>query len=219
MKSSYEVMNICIASPIRIEVNGLSTDLLPNPYAPPVSSRPSSEAQFDDGLAWRKGRAMLLKSGAALPARCFTSGQPACHTYELNYQLKPVWLYLALIAGVIPYFLLAPFATKKVRLQVPLAKAIYESHRKLVRRGLVLMFISCGLSIAGIVGLGWSGSLSLLMPLGIILGLTGLFLASRSPVSLSIAKFNEDVLILFGVHPRCLAELPEAELTDVQSNS
>lgn len=209
-------MNICTASPIRIEVNGLSTDFVPNPYAPPVFSSVSNRSEFDEGLAWRKGRALLLKSGAALPARCFTSGQPACHIYELNYRLKPVWLYLALIAGVIPYFLLAPYATKRVRLQVPLAKTIYESHRKLVRRGLILMLISCALSIAGMFGIGWSGALSLLMPIGIILGLTGLFLASRSPVSLSIAKFNEEVLILFGVHPRALQELPEADLSDVQ---
>ena len=159
---------------------------------------------------------MLLRSGAALPARCFTSGLPACQTYELNYHFRPIWLYILLLAGVIPYFLIAPMATEKVRLKIPLAKAIYDSHQRLVRRGLFLMVLSCALSVAGMIGVAWSGGLSLLLPLGIILGLTGLFLASRSPVSLSIAKFNEDVLILFGVHPRCLEELPEADLSDVE---
>lgn len=181
-----------------------------NPYAPPqLAERPGD--RFEDGLVWRMGTRLLLRSGAALPPRCFVTGEPTRESVAIRQVWHPNWVYLLLFAGVLPYFLVSPVVSRHVSLRIPIARSIYAAHMRKVHIGLVLSLIGLTLGIVGGVAGRLVVGTSALVSLGIMLGLLGVFLSSRQPASVHIERLQGDWMILRNIHPHCLADLPEAE--------
>jgi hypothetical protein len=152
---------------------------------------------------------MVIKFGAAIPRRCFVSGEETTLSIEVVQRIRPAWVYLLLLLGVLPYFLVAPWVSRTVRLRVPVSHGIYQQHLNGINRGFALILIGVLMTIAGAVGGPVFSASSLLLPLGIAVCLVGLFLSSNQPIMLHIASLEGDELVLGNLHPRCLADLPQ----------
>ncbi len=182
----------------------------PNPYQPPPASpNRADQSHFEDGLIWRRGEFMVLRFGAAIPPRCFRTGEKTTVSIEVVQKVRPAWVYVSLVAGIAPYFVLAPWFTQTVRLRVPISRELYGRHLRCINLGFALILIGVLVSIAGAVGSPLFSVSSVLLPIGIGVCLVGLFLSSNPPITLHVAALESDMLILGNIHPKCLETLPE----------
>ena len=157
----------------------------------------------------RRGDRMVIECGAALPPRCFVSGQPTDLAVDVDHVWQPQWVYLLLLPGLLPYFFASPFLSRKLHLRVPIARDIYRGHLKKVTVGFAMV-------VAGILVAASAALLGNLIPslysfiaIGILVGIAGIFVASRQPIRLQVESLQSDVLVLRGVHPACLNGLAD----------
>lgn len=182
-----------------------------NPYAPPPQL-PTHDEFFEGGV-FRDRQRLVIHSGAALPPRCFVSGQKTRHAVEVRQRWQPRWVYLFLLPGILPYYFVSPHYTRYVTLKVPIAEQLLAAHLRMVWSGLFLLGM-CGLMALVAFLLTPFPQLShSFMPLTYlptaVLALIGFLLASSPPSRLDIEHMDESWLILRGVHPNCLESLPE----------
>lgn len=158
----------------------------------------------------------MIRSGAALPNRCFVTGLKTDKSVEAREVWQPAWVYLLLLPGLFPYFVASPFLSRVVTLRVPLEAGRYARHLRNVNIGFAMILIGVSLTIAGVgidrLPLGFT----LLLPIGIALTVFGFFLSSHSPVTLNIVSLDGDLLTLRHVHADCLAEVPAIHITDAE---
>lgn len=182
-----------------------------NPYAPPPQSPMYDD--FSEGGVFRDRQRLVIRSGAALPPRCFVSGQKTRRAVEVRQRWQPRWVYLFLLPGILPYYFVSPHYTRFVTLKVPIAESLLATHLRMVWSGLFLLGM-CGLAALVTFLLtpypqpGFSFVPLTYTPTA-VLALIGFLLASSPPLRLDIEHMDESWLILRGVHPNCLESLPE----------
>jgi MFS family permease len=171
----------------------------PNPYAPPAAELVSVES-FLEGRVWRDGNLLYIGNGAALPNRCFRSGELTDLAFPMKQFWQPSWVYWLVFLGVIPYLVASPMVGRYVELHVPLANRFYARHRQLklfgfscIVAGLVLLVLSF-----------YTTTPSMALTLAAAALALGFGLTSRRPLHLNIVDFSGDVLVLQDVHPRFL---------------
>lgn len=193
------------------ESRGMESQLPYNPYAPPKVLEENRQPDWHDGYVWRSGSQMIIKSGAALPGRCFITGDVTQISVNVSQLLRPLWLYLLILPGIIPFLVLAPFFGKSIQLKVPISRAILDQHIRYVNVGFVLLVIGTLLAIGGGLAFNLSDVLAIGLPLGILCAYTGFLLSSRPPITLHVVRLSGECLVLSNVHEDVLSELPEAD--------
>lgn len=69
-----------------------------------------------------------------LPAVCVKTGVPCTTLYRERWWITPQWMLLFLLAGVLPFFVVAAFGSEKVEGYIPLSR---DAHRRLRRLAIV----------------------------------------------------------------------------------
>ena len=183
-----------------------------NPYAPP-RTMPEPASEFQAGLVWREGGLLYIRNGAALPNRCFVTGQVTSFSVSIKQFWQPTWIYFLVIPAIVPYLIASPIVGRYVEIDAPLAEPLLQRHRRICRLGFRLL-------VAGLVSVTL-GFEDLLLPparmeilaleaVGVLLIAAGLVLGSREPLRLNIINFTGELLVLGDVHPDCLDAVPNA---------
>ena len=91
-----------------------------------------------------------------LPRSCVKTGAPADGTVSVRFSSLPPWMFLLLLAGVLPFFIALMFAREQIRGQVPVHREVVERCHRRGRRAWGLVGIAAASGIAAVVSnLGW----------------------------------------------------------------
>jgi hypothetical protein len=181
-----------------------------NPYSPPTADNwRALPVDFQPGLLRRRGSDLLVWNGAALPPLCFVTGEPTDFSLAFRQSWHPRWVYWWLLAGIAPYFLVAPTVSRSIALKVPLSRSVYSSHMKLVRKGLRWMLLGAGMFTVAVVASPVSTQAKMLFVPSVLVGAIGFLMSSRQPVPLHIVRLDADLLVLRNIHPKCLEGIPD----------
>lgn len=182
-----------------------------NPYAPPAAIGQHIEP-YQDGLVWRQGELLCIANGAALPQRCFVTGQDTEHAIDVKQYWQPGWVYLLALACIVPYLIASPLMGRYVELRVPMSRELIRRHIRTCNLGFRLLLSGVLIGVGGLAMSVWGTralvSLPIWLSAAVLLVAVGIILASRSPLRLGIVDLQAGVLKLSGVHPRCLEGLP-----------
>lgn len=86
-----------------------------------------------------------------VPDRCMQCGAPAAVYREKTFSWYPPWVYVLLLAGLLPFLIVALVLTKKKRVPVPLCHA-HRNHWAWRNAVMLLSFLGLGgLAIAAVV--------------------------------------------------------------------
>lgn len=188
---------------LKFPKTGIPVDEEPvNPFAPPRVAKTLAEGGVQP-IARRDGDLMVVGSGARLPEVCFVTGEPAVGTIAVQAMWQPAWVYLTMIPLIVPYLFVSPFYIQSVTLEVPYSERLRRSYHRRVSAS-----VSAGAGFAILVVFAWLASSGGLLGVGIIGMVCCMILSTRKMVQLSIAYADSEMLILRGVHPSCLDELP-----------
>ncbi|MCO6456561.1 MAG: hypothetical protein J5I93_14785 [Pirellulaceae bacterium] len=182
-----------------------------NPYAPPQVEKPflGQPGASHAGL-WRDGRLLVMHRQAELPDRCVKSNEPA-HGRRLKRNLS--WhhpaVYLALLANILIYAILATVLGKRATIQIGLTQQWIVRRRWRMLIAWLLVLLCSGLFVAGIM---LSDSLRENAVWPIVLGGVGVIAAAVYGVIacrlVHPKKMSDEYIWLQGVHPDFLAALP-----------
>lgn len=183
-----------------------------NPYASPFSSDYAAPviAQVVGPALYCKGRLLVMHKHAVLPDRCVKSNQPA-HGRRLKRRLY--WhhpaVYLAILANLLIYVILALILRKTATIQIGLSDAWFRKRRRAIGLGWLLFLGGAGGFVAACSQVGSqspNAGLGILLGIAVALGGTiyGL-LAARMVVP---TRMTDDYIWLKGVHRDFLADLP-----------
>jgi len=155
--------------------------------------------------AWRSGKILVARDGAALPARCVKCGVDVSSPLISRkvYWHSP-WLYLLVLVNIFVYVIVALIVRKQARLEI----AVCDSHRSRRRLAIIggVLGIAGGLALAitGIQNLGPEWVL-----VGFLVVIAGLIVAGRVGAYLVPRRIKEGVVWVNGAGPDFLAPLPE----------
>ena len=190
------------------------------PSPPPIATPPPIQRTprpiVDDGVAedvpvgfWQDGKQIVFVKEARLPDQCVKCGAPATFRLDRKLSWHPPLLYALLLAGVIPYAIVAAVVGKRVDLTIPLC----ETHRK---RRTMLKAIGSGVSVLGFVAFIASIALSdqlgnatgVVVLLAILAFVGGLIVLSVGSQPVAPARIDDQFVWLKRVHQSLIADLP-----------
>jgi hypothetical protein len=183
-----------------------------NPYASPRSLDDYpvvliAEA-VDSGL-YRKGRLLVMHKQAVLPDVCIKSNQPA-HGRRLKRKLS--WhhpaIYLALVAGVPIFVILALVLRKQATIYTGLSEPWFRKRRWAIFGGWASFLIGLALIIGAAVSADRHPTAALAIPVGVVVMLGGMIYGSVVARIVSPKRITDDYVWLAGAHPDFLADLP-----------
>jgi hypothetical protein len=163
---------------------------------------------------FRKDKQLVMDLGADLPDRCVKSNQPAGGgRLRLHFSWHHPALYLVLLAGVLPFVIVALVLRKQATLDVGLSKKWRRRRRRAILVGWLLALLGVAIVIASVAvaadqrgptpWLGWAILVGILTILGgAIYGIVGSRIVT--PV-----RITDDYIWLKGVHPDFLVNLPD----------
>ncbi len=178
-----------------------------NPYQAPQSDM-TFTAELADGGLWQSGKLLIMRKDAQLPNRCVKSNQPTTRRLKRSLIWHHPAVYLALLANLIIYAILALCLQKKATIRIGLSDDWFWKRRRAIIIGWGSVLLSIGLFILAAANLDqsdWAGWLMLgsvfLFLFGTIYGLV----ASRMVVA---TRIDDAYVWLKGVNREFLAELP-----------
>jgi hypothetical protein len=190
----------------------LSWEQKQNPFSPPAATIADPlEELFEDGGVMRNKDLLFINNRAALPGYCFVTGEPTKLAVDVEQRWQPRWAAWLLLLFILPYFFITPFLRRRVMMHVPISPAVYQRHCRLVGAGFRLLFSAAVLLIASFL-LGGLTLISVMVLLACAaLGCVGFILSSRQPLRLDIVSMDDNLLVLRGVHPNFLAQIPDID--------
>jgi hypothetical protein len=178
-----------------------------NPYQAPQSDA-AIQAEFADGGLWQSGRLLVMRKDAKLPDRCVKSNEPT--TRHLKRAL--IWhhpaVYLALLANIIIYAILAICLQKKATIHIGLTDEWFWKRRRAILIGWGSVLLSISLFIVSLINVEYNGAFGWLILASVVWFLTGTtygLMASRMVVA---TRIDDTFVWLKGVNRVFLATLP-----------
>lgn len=172
-----------------------------NPYAAPATLGETR------GQCYRKGKQVIVPTGATLPHRCVKCNAPAEMDKAKTYSWHHPAYYLLIFPGLLFYIVAALVATKRAKVAI----GVCQQHRNRRR-----MFggIALGMFILGVVTLFMAVNTQVEgSPLGLVSGLSffaALIIGSFGTRMLSAARVTRDEARLNGCGDEFLSSLPQA---------
>ena len=153
---------------------------------------------------WRSGRTMVMREDAELPDRCVKTNVPADgHQVQIRLGWHHPALYLLLLWGVIPYFIVAAFVRTSVTVRVGVSKDAFNSTRR--------WYIAFWLLVAGALGMCLAAiyltSLLLWVVLALLVAAVVVYLSGARIVWAT--RMGHGYVWIDGVNRDYLASLPE----------
>ena len=181
----------------------------PPPVPPQVLaySSPQIAPQQMFGGVWREGKVLVATNGAALPPCCVKCNEPVSETMKRKtYYWHPPFVYVGLLAGLLPYAILALVLRKKGTIQFGLCPRHKSRRLWNVLGGVGALILAIVLFV--IAGQTDSSTSAALVPVGILLLLVGIIWAALAARTLSPTKIDDRTLWLRGAGPKLLDSLP-----------
>lgn len=178
-----------------------------NPYQASQTDA-AIQAEFADGGLWQSGKLLVMRKDAPLPPRCVKSNEAT----DRRLKRKLIWhhpaVYLALLANLLVYAILALCLQKKATIHIGLSDAWFWKRRRAIMIGWGSVILSIGMFVIGVSGIDTNGSAGWLMLIAAIWFLAGIIyglMASRMVVA---TRIDDTFVWLKGVNREFLAELP-----------
>jgi hypothetical protein len=188
-----------------------------NPYAPPKATPPPYPVYQQPypggdplfGL-FRQGNVLVMHKNAPLPDRCIKSNEPA-HGRTLKRTLR--WhhplAFLALLANLIIYIIVAAILTKTATIHIGLSEKWFTRRRIIIAVSWLLVLAGLGLFGGGIAAMDALPDVGpFLMIGGIIVGIGGAIFGLMAARLVYPSKITDTHVWLKGVHPDYLNGLP-----------
>jgi len=158
---------------------------------------------------WRDGKLLVFNKHAELPMRCVKTNDSTDYTLTCKLTWHEPVIYLAILAGVLIYFILAITLRKTAVVHVPLSPTARARRTRVI-------LTACGLALAGVgltlvaamrhETLGW-----LLVP-GLLLPFIGLIYGMIAAPPVKPKKIDDHRVYLSGVCEQYLAMLPDRRI-------
>lgn len=178
-----------------------------NPYQAPQTDTPF-QAEFADGGLWQSGKLLIMRKDAQLPDRCVKSNVPTTRRLKRSLIWHHPAVYLALLANLLIYVILALCLQKKATIHVGLSDKWFWKRRRAILIGWGSVLLSIGLFIVSVANIDRNGAFGWLIFASVILFLGGTIyglVASRMVVA---TRIDDAYVWLKGVNREFLAELP-----------
>ena len=183
-----------------------------NPYAAPQVAQPfevKPPANYQGGV-WREGKFLVIHQRAQLPPICVKSGAPSTTWLKRDLSWHHPLCYLGLLAGLIPFVIIALLMTKKATVHIGLSEEWAQRRKTRIMIGWGLGLAGLALFIGGIVLAANEFELGVLgIPLGFIVGLCGLVAGNSGAAMVTPKKIDDNYVWLKGVHRDVLNMFPE----------
>ena len=184
---------------------------LENPYSPPLAENPFADKAASDAGIWRDGNILVMHRDAQLPDRCIKSNEPS---NGQTLKRKLTWhhpaVFLALLANLIIYAILATVLGKRATIYIGLSPKWFAKRRRRMLVSWILVFVFVGTLFAPFALEQQVGSDA--TPLFIMIGVLGtLFAAIYGLISCRLVhpkKITDEHIWLKGASPDYLAALP-----------
>lgn len=178
-----------------------------NPYQAPQSDA-AIQAEFADGGLWQSGKLLVMRKDAPLPARCVKSNVPTERRLKRNLIWHHPAVYLALLANLIIYAILALCLQKKATIHIGLSDEWFWKRRRAILIGWGSVFLSIGLFTVAAIGLDSNNGFGWLMLLAAIWFLAGIIYGLTASQMVVATRIDDRYVWLKGVGREFLAELP-----------
>jgi hypothetical protein len=164
---------------------------------------------------WRDGHQLVMSQDADLPYRCVKTNEPA----ETLLRRKLSWhspvLFVAILAGLLIYVILAIILSKKADIQVPISRRIQKRRSTAIVAGWLLglggvatMVLAC-MFLADSQNSTWKDAIPFVIIGGIVFVVFSALISSSIASIVTPAKITDSPVWLKGVHSDYLALLPE----------
>ena len=181
-----------------------------NPYAPPLTSPIVYEAQIIEDLAlWRKGRVLVMRKNAQLPARCVKSNVPADRRLKRSLYWHHPAIYLSILISILIYAILALILRKAATIYIGLSDEWFARRRRAMIVGWFLVLASIAMLVAGIGMEDRSDAFPWLIAASPLVFLFGAIYGLLGARMVAPVRISDEYVWLKGVHPGFLADLPE----------
>jgi hypothetical protein len=181
-----------------------------NPYqAPQAYSSPFQAEYADQGGLWRKDRLLVMHKSAPLPPRCVKSNEPTKRTLKRNLTWHHPAVFLALLANLLIYVILAIILSKRATIHIGLSDRWFAKRRRAIAIGWGLVLASVGMFVAGIMSIDRRDDMAVLLIFGaFVVFLFGAIYGLIAARMVAPVRITDDYVWLKGVHPDFLASLP-----------
>lgn len=186
-----------------------------NPYQVPLASPPQYSnygglpvANIDGGL-WRQGKLLVMDKRAPLPPRCVKSNVPTQRTLKRSLSWHHPAIFISILAGLLIYVILALVLRKTATTYIGLSDEWFAKRRMAIFVSWLIVLASVGMFVAALAWSDRNNNLIILLPISILVFLTGAFYGLIGSRMVSPKKITDTHVGLKGVHPDFLAELPE----------
>lgn len=182
-----------------------------NPYASPQVAQPYEvkPANYQGGI-WRQGNVLVMHQRAQLPPICVKSGAPSTTWLKRDLSWHHPLAYLGLLAGLIPFVIIALIMTKRATIHIGLSEQWVARRKQWMLIGWGVGLSGLAMIVGGIVLMAnemeWGG---LGMPLGFFVGLGGLIAGNFGAAMVTPKKIDDNYVWLKGVHRDVLNMFPE----------
>ncbi|MCA9146448.1 MAG: hypothetical protein H6823_09345 [Planctomycetaceae bacterium] len=178
-----------------------------NPYQAPQTDA-AIQAEFADGGLWQSGKLLVMRKDAQLPPRCIKSNEPTDRRLKRNLVWHHPAVYLALLANLLIYAILALCLQKKATIHIGLTDAWFWKRRRAILIGWGSVFLSIGLFIVAAIGLDSNDSFGWLMLIAAIWFLVGIIYGLMASRMVTATRIDDTYVWLKGVNREFLADLP-----------
>lgn len=182
-----------------------------SPQAPPPQFQPPPYQGYDPLIGiWRQGKLLVMHKAAPLPDRCVKSNQPANgRTLKRKLHWHHPAAYLALLANLIIYIIVASILTKTATIQIGLSEPWFARRRRRIFVAWGVVLLGCVMIGVGISQIEAENGLAALILGGFVVALGGAIYGVIAARLVTPKKITDTHVWLKGVHPDYLKEFPE----------
>jgi hypothetical protein len=179
-----------------------------NPFAPPKSAELEEARRFDDNVAWRDGKFLMVRKDAVLPDRCLKCNEPADgYQFKRSLTWASPWYALLILLNLILYILVYVIVSRKGKVTV----GVCPLHRKKRTRAILFGWLAALAGFASFFAAAVVPNNLVAVPIivGVVLifaGIIGGMFGSRILVP---ARIDKHFIWLSKVSPVYLATFPD----------
>lgn len=157
---------------------------------------------------WRDGNKLVMSKEAQLPYVCVKSNQPASGWLKRKLYWHHPAYYLALLAGLLVFVVIALIVRKTANIQVALSDKWFRRRRWAIAGGWLGVIVGFGLLVTGIANSAPGNSAVFLIPVGLLMFLIAAVAGAMNASIVRPSRITNTHVWLKGVHPEFLATLP-----------
>jgi hypothetical protein len=179
-----------------------------NPFAPPKSAELEEARRFDENMAWRDGKLLMVRKDAVLPDRCLKCNEPAeGYQFKRSLAWASPWYALLILIHFLVYIVVYLIVSQRGKVTA----GVCRLHRKKRARAIIIGWLVALAGFASFFGAAVVPNNLLAVPIivGFVLIVAGLIIGMFRSRILIAARIDKHFIWLSKVSPIYLATFPE----------